>query len=140
MGSALAIDAQRLFFNERGNVKKLSKLQKAILQMAWCNRQAHPDRGAAYGCDLFTTQILIEFYGFPTNRSEEGHWLKGGQNFNVSEIGEQQYRAGRAAVSRALARLEDRGLVVRVQGEYRNWSGVNLTEEGIALVSSEGSP
>ena len=40
--------------------------------------------------------------------------------------------ATRVAISKALYRLADRGLVTIWVGKYSNWTGANLTEEGKA--------
>lgn len=38
----------------------------------------------------------------------------------------------KASISRAFRRLEDRGLVCRMEAVHSNWAGVRLTRDGIA--------
>lgn len=50
----------------------------------------------------------------------------GGQHVSVEKTGRSRYRAASASISRALARLEQRGLVTRV------WpSAITLTDQGL---------
>jgi hypothetical protein len=59
-----------------------------------------------------------------------------GKKFEMADIGRERYNAAQAAVSRAMARLEQRGLVTRVCGGYSHWAGINLTPAGVAVVQT----
>jgi hypothetical protein len=103
------------------------------------------------GCDLARNQILHEVYNFPTAlegelatdgwdmgslRRRDGSRILTGKMFDVEEIGRERYDAAQAAVSRAIVRLEQRGLVERIFGAYSHWAGVNLTDAGVELAQT----
>lgn len=88
---------------------------------------------------IYTYDILGEVYGFAeypiSYRGGSGEYKKRfpwGLHFDRASIGEERYNAAQAAVSKALKRLEDRGLLVRlyVRG-YGAWTGATLTEPGM---------
>lgn len=107
----------------------LSALQRGILALALANREAgggayvRSDDGRQCGADVQTRTVLEVVYGWrPVRRVKHEY---GAQAFDIRQPG---YGAARAAVSRAFARLEARGLVVRMVGTH--WAGVNLTADG----------
>ena len=106
----------------------LSKLQTTILVTALANREARSD---GRHVDVYYDEVLIAFYGWPA-RLVWGRRANG-QHFNVAEIGKRKYDAGNAALSRAMIRLEHRGLITRHRGAYAGWSGAKLTEAGKAV-------
>ena len=53
--------------------------------------------------------------------------------FSRQAIGEREYNRVMATLSRSCRRLEERGLVTRIQGAMAGWSAVKITEEGKAL-------
>ena len=101
----------------------LSPLQQVILETAARNRSVSDDRPT----DVYAAEILVSYFGFPLTRSY--HPARGyiGQHFSRTEIGARRYDAAQASLSRAMRRLETRGLIERVQGAYALWSGANLT-------------
>ena len=123
----------------------LSDLQRHILVSALANVQAgkgskhYPD-GTIGGADLLNAEVLAVVYGFPLKRKHSWH-LKNGlreygdQKFSKSELGAKRYAAAHAALSRAITRLEQRGLVGVFSGVHSGWTGVRLTEAGVALAA-----
>lgn len=109
---------------------KLSKLQKTILALAAEAREQRHGNGV----DVYYSQILAEAFGFPHKCDRYPHvpcrWV-GGQHFSRTEIGERRYDAAAASVSRAVRRLEQRGLVTVYVGRSCRWSGVALTDEAV---------
>lgn len=97
-------------------VKKLSKLQKAILIMC-----LQPEYGSNRGIlrDCTPADVKQSYFGFPVTGS--GNLL-----FNVKNIGLSRYRAAGVTISRSFDSLARRGLVQRFHG----WSGVRLKDEG----------
>jgi hypothetical protein len=75
--------------------------------------------------------------GRETLRDKEGHRHPGGKLFDVEEIGRERYNAACAAISRAMVRLEARGLVKRIYGRISHWSGCDLTPEGVKAAEVE---
>jgi hypothetical protein len=121
---------------------KLSKLQKQILALALANRVREGRDEKSNGADLFYSQILAEVYGFPTTYPlrlgaehpyHPGMRICGQHVFDVGEIGKGRYNAAQAAISRAMARLQSRGLVIGQCGVTAHWSGCNLTVDGMEL-------
>lgn len=104
----------------------LSPLQQTILRLAYQNRMADSGYQDEARADVFYCEIFESHYGWPSiwKNSRKAH----GQKFTKAEVGERQYNAAHAAVSRAALRLEQRGLVTCVRGF--SWAGVNLTEAG----------
>ena len=53
------------------------------------------------------------------------------EHIHKAFYGEQERtNAARVAISRAMVRLADRGLIVLMEAKCNNWAGGNLTEEG----------
>ena len=109
----------------------LSSLQRFILVRALNNELERLSQSAMH------RQTLVEYYGFPEKidpyygtpvpplGTNDPRFDCFGQYFNVQAIGKRRYRAAQAAVSRALRRLEARGLV-------EGWPH-KLTEAGVAV-------
>lgn len=99
----------------------LSDLQQKILalgveEIKRLNRGEPPNQ-VPKGFDISVTSAVVRFYG---EKWEYGwHWPEG-----------PALNAARAAVSRALVRLESRGLVVRMKMCHAREAGANLTPEG----------
>lgn len=55
-----------------------------------------------------------------------------GQKFSKAQRG-SAYNSARASLSRALTRLERRGLMTWVSGAWSLWAGADLTDEGVKL-------
>jgi hypothetical protein len=120
----------------------LSPLQQQILLAARRGR-ATRDRatfGPPEAPDALLAELLHEVLVWPLHLASQWHWRtgtpelrRGGQNFRRAQIGLARYNAGRAAVSRALARLERRGLLTRRWGMFSNWAGVRLTPAGLRV-------
>jgi len=117
----------------------LSKLQKQILGLALRNRESKDGHENSF-CDLdvFTPEILEQVYRFPVEERSNFFGTRVStrkdptrQHFDLAVIGRARYNAAQAAVSRALRRLEERGLVERQAGAYAAWCGANLTPEGV---------
>lgn len=112
-------------------VWRLSKLQRWILDHARKNRLAEHRDATSKGADLYYGEVLAGFYGFacdhPKNREIETRFFLGaGQRFEPEVIGRRKYNAACAAVSRAVARLERRGLVGVLHGASSHWAGISL--------------
>ncbi len=95
------------------------------------------------GADLYPHEVLIAAFGFGEYRRIEitgkpaslrgcadNSRLAGGKYFDRTKIGEERYNTAVVSVSRAFARLEERGLVIRVYAG-REWMGIDLTPEGL---------
>ena len=103
----------------------LSPLQRQILEVGRNKREGHrreaviehPGRGA----DFYAGMIYKEIFGWEPIRD---YVQKGGCNFLREEIGHNEYNVAHAAVSRSLRRLQDRGLILKVDPEY---GGYDLT-------------
>src|SRR5262245_49634268 len=91
---------------------------------------------------LYYADILQEYYGW-TNHGRPVYVLDAageptgekrakfaGQKFWPDEIGRAQYHKTMVTLSRATARLEQRGLVTCLVGNIYQWSGVEITPEG----------
>lgn len=127
----------------------LSELQKDILRLAYVNQhspEVNPaDLNLKRRADVLYPEILHACYGFePVVRwwagrelSVKESFLFGGQIFDRHAIGVDRYNRAQAAVSRAVLRLAERGLIQCVQGAYAKWTGADLTAEGVKVV--EGS-
>ena len=124
----------------------LSKLQKDILRLAYVNQHSldvtPPDLNLTRRADVLYPEILHACYGFePVSRCWCGReltvkesFLFGGQIFDRHAIGVDRYNRAQAAVSRAVLRLAERGLVQCVRGAYAKWTGANLTAKGVKVV------
>jgi len=115
----------------------LSELQKSILRLAYRNRQKREQN-----VDLYHAEVLHEHFGWPISnhprwQPEKGERPRGyWRHFSMREIGEARYRKTQASLSRAVSRLERRGLLER--GRANGWSGdgyafLNLTNEGLRV-------
>jgi len=122
----------------------LSHLQRIALEHALANRTR--ERRTGYeraGADVYHYEILAAAYGWePTHaplRAESGaeHRTPLAWHFSPSAIGRAVYEAATTATTRALRRLEERGLVTRRAGREgpRSWSGADLTPAGAALAA-----
>ncbi len=118
----------------------LSKLQHLILQLGYENRSQSDPTHPAYAADVTHGMILYEYYGWPLMGSgaarARSHYL--GCKFDRQAIGSKAYSAGQAAVTRAIRRLEQRGLVTSVPRGSRGhgFAGANLTDAGMKLARS----
>ena len=110
----------------------LSEIQKDILRLAVVNRD-DPERKAS--TDLYYGQVYVDVFGWKVKRKYRRPLSEhpGGQNFDLDEIGRKHYDVVLASVSRAVRRLEERGLVVRMVGSTCHWAGLNLTDQGYVL-------
>ncbi len=117
----------------------LSKLQRFILSKA-----AHQQR--VYYCE-----ILADYFGWqPLKKFKRGECTPtedvgvltnpGEYFFSRQAIGEREYTRVMATLSRSCRRLEERGLVTRIQGASTHWSGVEIREEGKTLGVTVNSP
>jgi hypothetical protein len=135
----------------------LSELQKAILRLAYRNRQereqkmadldphSHEYKVLDHGVgsyDLYHAEVLHEQFGWPIRPTSSWHPEEGERpvgywrDFSMREIGEASYRKTQASLSRAVSRLKRRGLVER--GRASGWTGdgyavLNLTDEGVRV-------
>lgn len=124
--------------------KGLSRFQRQILLTAYAcyvsYDRARSDRER--GADATSRELLVEVYGFPRIelRCSPGDGNRfGGQRHTRRQIGAERYSRAHASLSRALVRLERRGLVCRVCGRFGHWSGINLTDDGIAAAVALGA-
>ena len=113
----------------------LSELQRTALAIAYRNRQAGgvSDRNTV---DAYYAEIMAEHYGFTPHPRVDLH-SPGRQHFSRSKIGPERYDAAKAALSRAMKRLEERGLVVVAQGANSHWSGIELTDAGVQAATQQ---
>lgn len=93
----------------------LSTLQQTILRLAHLNGM----RGATGSADVYQHQVLAEHFGWEPDRG-----IGSRRYFSPRRIGPAAYNAGRASLSRAITRLEQRQLVRRVR------HGIVLTDRG----------
>jgi len=101
----------------------LSELQQSIIVMAYENRDPSINLG---GRHVYRESILRECFGWEPRE-------RGWSPFSRKDIGAERYNRGMASLSRALRRLEERGLVEFTHSMLASgWSGVLLTEEGEA--------
>ena len=124
------------------SIQRLSSLQRQILAMSRVNRikEGRTDH-EAHGADLYYSEIMVAVYGFPSSESlremEAGVLTDkrkaGGKKFDRRAIGLARYNRAQAAISRAMRRLESRGLITLVCGRYARWSGCSLTSEGLSF-------
>jgi hypothetical protein len=122
---------------ENLTVAGLSKLQRWILDHAYQNRLAEHRDEKSKGADLYYGEVLAGFYGFayehPRNPEMDTRDVFYGHVFQPDVIGRSRYNAAQAAVSRAMTRLEQRGLVVVLRSVYSHWAGISL----LVMSSSE---
>src|SRR5215212_5900217 len=125
----------------------LSELQQSILRLAYRNRLERLDRIAesepgsheyrvytqgVHSVDLYYAEVLREHFGWDVRgwrwdleREPRPKW---GHNFSMREIGERRYYSAHSSLSRAVARLEARGLVERC---HLYLAGLDLTDQGV---------
>jgi hypothetical protein len=112
----------------------LSQLQKKILLMAYENRT---QKARHQGVDLRYPDVLREWWGW---EPVGWRWEKGercdasSRHFSKQQIGERQYRSAEASLSRAVRRLEERGLVYR--SRILGHGVIDLTEEGMQAAAN----
>jgi hypothetical protein len=128
----------------------LSELQRSILTLALHNRFAEGRCDGSNGCDVYLPEILavhfkwpLAYEGTPTDirrdrdgdddNKDGGIYSASQPWFSKAMIGAKRYAAGHAALSRAMARLQSRGLITIRGGAYSNWNGANLTRFGVAI-------
>ena len=111
------------------DLAKLSRLQRWILYAAFENRSGDPD---APKVDLYNHEILAGYFAFPMRwyDREPLHSNPGSHRFDRDQIGRARYDAAQASVSRAVRRMEARGLLKRYVGEVSRWAGLRLTDAG----------
>ena len=97
-------------------MKRLSKLQKQIIQLA------HRNKGS-----VLARNVLVGAYGFLTITDIEAA-KPGALVFNRKLIGPKRYQAASVAVARSFNRLAARGLVQR---QYNR--GITLTGQGVQV-------
>ena len=109
----------------------LSEIQKKLLILAYSR-----------GSYLYYPDALHEIYqwskSYPNISKNNNNMIIGRQNFNRWTVGLAKYNSGRAALSKAVSRLERRGLVIRIR------YGLTLTEAGTKtaqiLMANTGLP
>lgn len=116
-------------------VSKLSRLQRFILERACKNRITESRGPDSKGADLYYSEVLAGFFGFPTHHADLRKSI-GGHKFDIGKIGPRKYNAAQAAISRTMLRLMTRGLVVGMRGACSRWSGCNLTIAGMQAVAN----
>lgn len=121
----------------------LSKLQRFILAEAASRRRVHY---ADILIGYFHWEPILKlsryalgdktggFLGFPEKvMTEEDVGVlayPGGQKFSKKEIGEKNYRAAMASLSRSVRKLANRGFLTIIEGAYAKWTAVEITGEG----------
>lgn len=103
------------------SAQPLSSVQLRILAAAQLGRQ----RALESGVHAYRFELLHSVYGLPLAR--EGH--PGKQAFDPKEIGRSRYICASVALSKAIRRLEKRGLIRIVKCDAHHWSGIALTSE-----------
>lgn len=116
-------------------VSKLSRLQRFILERAYKNRITESRGPDSKGADLYYSEVLAGFFGFPTHHADLRESI-GGHKFDISKIGPRKYNAAQASISRTMLRLMRRGLVNWMNGVCSRWSGCNLTIAGVQAVAN----
>jgi hypothetical protein len=110
----------------------LSALQRGIIALAASRRDSGQQR--TNGVDLYFHEILIEVLGFPAAQGDDRS--PGGRRFMPSHIGRRRFRVARVSLSRAVGRLECRGLVLVLSGVRSHWTGIELTDVGYRMARS----
>jgi hypothetical protein len=110
----------------------LSPLQEWILREARQRRR------------IYSADILAGFFGWQPSKPMDRHQTgeQAGElkypadyYFSAIRIGARKHQRTVATVSRSCKRLQERGLVKRVQGTPPRWPGVEITEEGRRALS-----
>ena len=109
---------------------RLSRQQRWILSAAYRNRCAGPP---ADDPDLYYHEILAGYFGFPVrwNADKPLHLSPGPHHFDREAIGHARCHAAEVSISRAVQRLEARGLVERRAAAYGRWTGLRLTDVAV---------
>jgi hypothetical protein len=112
----------------------LSQLQRHILTEAGQRERVHP------------AEILMSFFGWPYKPTclhdkpralgERPH----GNNFSPAQIGPLRYTRTMASLSRAVRRLEDRGLVERFGYTFGKAWCLKITDKGRQVLSVNNAP
>jgi hypothetical protein len=112
-----------------------ARLQAAGMQVLdrweWPTRL--PDGRKQKGADLFTWEVLVEFYRLDISYTSPRGWkapvpTRAGAHYSGTKVfsrADPRVNAAMAATSRAFARLGQRGLV------FVGFAGVHLTRQGI---------
>lgn len=106
----------------------LSDLQRAILVVALRFRPRRLE-SEHWVVDAFTFELLEEGFGWKSLPDSKF----GGRHFDKGKIGVEAYEAAHAALSRAIRRLEERGLVKRIGRDSRPASVRGLAISGVIL-------
>jgi len=109
----------------------LSTLQKTILRMAYVNYAVGLRAADNRDVDVYFHEVLAAFWGWQPASPLRDHTgqFRPGQHFSRDAIGAERYNAAHASLSRAVVRLERRGLVTAHRG-YVKWRGIRLTPAG----------
>lgn len=98
----------------------LSQLQRKILHLTRAKTKA------------YFHEIMAAVHGW---RDKAAH-QHSGQHFSPAQVGVARYNASHAALSRAVSRLESRGLVTVHKGALAQWTYVALTTDGMAVAAT----
>jgi len=112
-------------------MRGISVLQRAIIRIAYQHRQ----RARSNQADLFFYQFVVEYF-WKSTRAEEGKPDPDRQHFQRKKVGRRRYQRRMNTLSRAVTRLEERGLVRRVKVKGCQWAGLNLTSKGLAMAEN----
>lgn len=131
---------------------KLSRLQKYILKAAIANAWNGNSVFSEWSGDvhLYKYEILEGYFHFEPpirdaydlERVRNGEfrkarrWRAGDLNHDPDQQlgGWPQYQSAHASVSRAITRLENRGLLTRCSDvSTRRWTGLRLTKDGVTV-------
>ena len=101
----------------------LSILQRVILLLGWRRRRTFKSRPRGFHADVYRAEVFDAYYGWPYTYSQQGN-----MRFSRREIGPRRYNAAQVAVTKAMQRLQKRGLIQK---------GVNrLTDKGRAVAEA----
>ena len=118
---------------------KLSTLQRSILRMAYERHGRGRREKNPTPVDLYYAEILAEHFGFPVSWYDPASH-PGSHHFSRSEIGPRTYDAAQASLSRAVRRIEQRGLVTVYNGVISRWTGLALTDHAVRTRPTWTSP
>jgi len=111
-------------------MRGISVLQRAIIRIAYQHRQ----RAESNQADLFFYQFVVEYF-FKATRAEDKP-DPDRQHFTRKKVGRRRYQRTMTSLSRAVTRLEERGLVRRVKVKGCQWTGLSLTSKGLAMAEN----
>jgi hypothetical protein len=105
----------------------LSDLQKHILRLAFKNRQAKGHD--ALEPDVYYCEVLRRYFALEVAEGTDPRKRR----CSIDRYWAVNYDAAHASLSRAMARLEQRDLLVlvKVTAEGREWAGADLTDAGV---------